>query len=82
MTFEPASQLLAFVLPTSFLKGDLTFSRISSVQEIIQIQVTPTAKPRHVVSTAHLARGTWRVCLHWSDGRLQYLDEKVINAGW
>ncbi|QIP15111.1 hypothetical protein G8759_22040 [Spirosoma aureum] len=81
MTFEPTSQLLAFVLPMSFRKGDLTFSRVSNGEENIKIQVTPTAKPRHIVSTAQLARGIWRVCLQWSDGRLQYLDEKVISVG-
>ncbi|WP_240543476.1 hypothetical protein [Spirosoma foliorum] len=79
MTFEPASQLLAFVLPMSFLKGDLIFHRGNPAQEDIHIPITPTLKPRQVVSTAQLAKGIWQVCLNWSDGRLQYLEEKVIN---
>ncbi|WP_338874638.1 hypothetical protein WBJ53_03365 [Spirosoma sp. SC4-14] len=79
MTFEPTSQLLAFVLPTSFQKGDLIFSQSSNAQDTIQIPVKPTEKPRHVISTAQLAKGIWRVCLNWSDGRRQYHDEKQIN---
>lgn len=81
MTFEPASQLLAFVLPMSFRKGDLTFSPTNSVRDEIHIPVAPDTKPRHVVSTAQLAKGIWRVVLNWSDGRLQYHDEKEISVG-
>ncbi|GAB4006238.1 hypothetical protein EXU85_02325 [Spirosoma sp. KCTC 42546] len=80
MTFEPASQLLAFVLPMSFRKGDLTFSPTNNVRDEIHIPVTPDTKPRHVVSTAQLAKGIWRVVLNWSDGRLQYHDEKEISV--
>ncbi|MVM33928.1 hypothetical protein GO755_28085 [Spirosoma sp. HMF4905] len=79
MTFEPASQLLAFVLPMSFLKGDLLFRRINNEPEEIRLPVKPTAKPRHVVSTAQLAKGLWRVYLNWSDSRGQYHDEKEIQ---
>ncbi|UFH57119.1 hypothetical protein [Spirosoma sp. KNUC1025] len=81
MTFEPASQLLAFVLPMSFLKGDVIFSPVGNVREDIQIPVTPSAKCRHVISTAELAKGFWRVCLNWSDGRQQYHDEQIISVG-
>lgn len=81
MTFEPASNLLAFVLPLSFRKGDLTFSRSSNNREEIHIPVAPDTKPRHVVSTAQLSRGIWRVRLNWSDGRQQYHDEKEISIG-
>ncbi|AUD04282.1 hypothetical protein [Spirosoma pollinicola] len=81
MTFEPASQLLAFVLPMSFQKGDLTFSRSASTPEAIRIPVKRDEKPRHVISTAQLAKGVWNVCLNWSDGRQQYYDEQQISIG-
>ncbi|GAB2515455.1 hypothetical protein [Spirosoma aerophilum] len=80
MTFEPASQLLAFVLPMSFLKGDLTFFRSNNSPEMIRIPVKPDAKPRQVISTAQLPKGIWRVSLNWSDGRQQYHDEQQISV--
>ncbi|GAB4020209.1 hypothetical protein [Spirosoma koreense] len=79
MTFEPTSQLLAFVLPMSFRTGDLTFISNSRIQEDIRIRVTPTLKPRHVVSTSQLSKGSWLACLNWSDGYQQYQEEKVIQ---
>lgn len=81
MTFEPSSQLLAFVLPLSFQKGDLTFYRANNLYDFIRFPVKPTAKPRQVFSTAHLSKGLWRVYLNWSDGRQQYHDEKEIRIG-
>lgn len=80
MTFEPASKLLAFVLPMSFLKGDLIFTKSNSQHEAIHIPVHPGNKPRQVVSTAQLAQGIWRVCLNWSDGRQQYHHEHEIQV--
>ncbi|MBO0951800.1 hypothetical protein [Fibrella forsythiae] len=78
MTFEPASHLLAFVLPMSFRKGDVTFSSASRSGEVVQVPIPPTNQPRHVVSTAQLARGWWKAIVNWSDGYQQYLEEKEI----
>ncbi|ARK09821.1 hypothetical protein [Fibrivirga algicola] len=77
MTFEPNAHLLAFVLPMSFRKGDVTFSPTESGEDV-QVPIPPTNRPRHVVSTAQLTRGWWKAIVNWSDGYQQYLEEKVI----
>lgn len=77
MTFEPASRVLAFVLPMSFKKGDVTFIASRSGEDI-RVPIVPTNRARQVVSTAQLTKGIWRALLHWSDGQLQYQDEKEI----
>ncbi|WP_080059142.1 FixH family protein [Spirosoma aerolatum] len=79
MTFEPASQILAFVLPMSFLRCNLTFSKRNGIDDDIHIPVQPTSKSRYVVPTDKLAKGLWRVYLEWSDGRRQYHDEQEIS---
>lgn len=77
MTFEPTSHALAFVLPMSFTKGDVTFSS-PVTGEAVRVPVEPNNRPRHVISTAQLSKGIWRALLHWSDGQRQYQDEKEI----
>lgn len=77
MTFEPTARLLAFVLPMSFKKGDMTFIA-SRTGEDVRMPIVAGSRPRQVVSTAHLAKGVWRARLHWSDGRQQYQEEKEI----
>lgn len=77
VTFEPTSSLLAFVLPASFKKGDVTFfSRATG--EDVRVPITPGNRPRLVVSTSQLSKGLWRALLQWSDGQKQYQDEKEI----
>ena len=78
MTFEPTQKQLAFVLPASILKADLTFTRRSGTAEDVYVPIQPGSKPRQVVSTAQLAKGTWLAQLNWSVGRLHYYHEKVI----
>ncbi len=77
MTFEPSAHLLAFVLPTSFAQGDVTFRSPLSDREV-QVPIPPGKRPRREVSTASLTKGFWRAILHWSDGKLQYQEEKDI----
>lgn len=79
MTFEPADHVLAFVLPTSFKKGNVTFIEALTGQDI-RVPITASNRPRRVVSTAQLTRGVWRALLHWSDGQQQYEQEKGISV--
>lgn len=78
MTFEPASQLLSFVLPSSFSKGELVLRRDVHTAEEVRVLVMPAARPRNVISTARLAKGLWRAHLDWFEGRCQYHDELDI----
>ena len=77
MTFEPTSRLLAFVLPMSFKKGDITFIAPRTGEDV-RVPITPSDRPRHVVSTASLTKGIWKAFLRWSDGYTQYQEEKEI----
>ncbi len=77
MTFEPTAHLLAFVLPMSFKKGDITFVA-SRTGEDVRVPIAPSERPRHVISTDKLATGVWRAFLRWSDGYVQYQEEKEI----
>lgn len=77
MTFEPAAHLLAFVLPMSFKKGEVTFIA-SRTGEDVRVPIAPGDRPRHVISTAKLPKGVWRAFLRWSDGSIQYHEEKQI----
>ncbi|MBC3787598.1 hypothetical protein [Spirosoma utsteinense] len=77
MTFEPTARLLAFVLPMSFKKGDMTFIATRTGEDV-RMPIVASNRPRQVVSTAHLDKGVWRALLHWSDGRQQYQEEKEI----
>lgn len=77
MTFEPASQVLAFVLPLSFKKGDVTFVAPRTGEDV-RVPIAPTNRARQIVSTASLSKGVWRALLHWSDGHQQYQEEKEI----
>ncbi|CCH55785.1 hypothetical protein BN8_05072 [Fibrisoma limi BUZ 3] len=81
MTFEPATQSVAFVLPLYFYKAELTFSRLNDTFDDVQIRVTPGNLPRYVVSTAQLAKGIWHARLNWSDGQQSYHEEKEIIVG-
>lgn len=78
MTFEPVSQRLTFVLPLSFLKGELTFRRATHAAEEVRVPVAPAVRSCHVVSTARLAKGHWQAHLDWFEGRCQYHDEMDI----
>ncbi|ADB39552.1 hypothetical protein [Spirosoma linguale] len=77
MTFEPTSHLLAFVLPMSFKKGDVTFVAPATGEDV-RVPIMASNRPRKVVSTAQLAKGVWRAMLHWTDGQQQYQDEQQI----
>jgi hypothetical protein len=77
MNFEPTQNRLAFVLPTSFLKAELTFST-SNGPEAVRVPIQPGPQARQVVSTERLAKGTWLAQLIWSVGRQEYQDEKLI----
>ena len=77
MTFEPNTHLLAFVLPMSFKKGDITFIAPRTGEDL-RVPITPSNRPRHVVSTAALSKGIWKAFLRWSDGYVQYQEEKEI----
>lgn len=77
MTFEPVAHLLAFVLPLSFQKGDVTFYPTKQGPDL-RVAITPDAKSRHVISTAELAKGIWVARINWSDGRQQYFQEQEL----
>ena len=77
MTFEPTTHRLAFVLPFSFKKGDVTFIAAQTGEDI-RVPIPPSDRPRHVVSTDCLTKGSWRARLHWSDGQAQYQQETDI----
>lgn len=77
MTFEPAAHLLAFVLPLSFQKGDVTFYPTTKGADV-RVTVTPDTKARHVISTAQLTKGVWVARLQWSDGQQQYYQEQEL----
>lgn len=79
MTFGPTAHLLAFVLPLSFRKGELTFIAASTGADV-RMPITVSNQPRRVISTAQLTRGIWRALLHWSDGQQQYEQEQEINV--
>lgn len=78
MTFEPTCHQLAFVLPESFRKAEVTFQKRSESEPDIHLIVQPNQRPRQVVSTRQLSRGPWRVILNWWDGKSQYWAEKDI----
>lgn len=77
MTFEPIAHQLAFVLPLSFQKGDVTFYPTTKGPDL-RVAITPDAKPRHVISTAQLTKGLWVARLHWFDGQQQYFQEQEL----
>ena len=79
MTFDPTAHLLAFVLPISFKKGDITFTATRTGEDV-WMPIPPTNCPRHVVSTEELAKGIWRTLLYWSDGYVQYQQEAEIHV--
>ncbi|GAB3494473.1 hypothetical protein GCM10027341_10680 [Spirosoma knui] len=78
MMFEPATQSVAFVLPSTFLKAELTFTRTPDSLDDIRVPITPGQASRYVVSTARLSKGRWRARLNWSTGQQQYHDEQDI----
>lgn len=78
MQYEPAKKWIAFVLPEAFSRAKVTLSSITDSREEIQISVDPGKSPRHVISTAQLAKGNWRVLLNWSDWRHWYQREMEI----
>ncbi|MBO0935416.1 FixH family protein [Fibrella sp. HMF5335] len=77
MTFEPAAHRLAFVLPLSFQKGDVTFYPTTQGPDV-RVAIEPDARPRHVISTAQLTKGVWVARLQWSDGQQQYYQEQEL----
>lgn len=78
MTYEPAKQWIAFVLPQAFSKARLTLSPATDADEEIKVNVAPDATPRHTVSTGQLPKGTWRVFLEWLERSQWYQDEMEI----
>ncbi|MGA0555323.1 hypothetical protein ACO2Q8_01630 [Larkinella sp. VNQ87] len=80
MTFEPTCQQLAFVLPESFMKAELTFQKRSAPESEIHLVVRPNQRARQVVSTRQLSQGLWKVMLNWWDGKSHYWTEKDINV--
>ncbi|MFC5412464.1 hypothetical protein ACFPMF_24280 [Larkinella bovis] len=78
MTFEPIHQQLAFVLPESFRKAEVTFQKKDHHDEEIHLVVQPNRRPRQVISTHQLSRGIWHVILNWWDGKSHYWSEKDI----
>ncbi|MPR31857.1 FixH family protein [Salmonirosea aquatica] len=77
MTFEPAKRLLAFVLPSSFQKGDVTFFSATQASDF-RVPIKPNGQARQLVPTDQLAKGRWLARLQWSDGRVYYSDEQEI----
>ena len=77
MTFELSAHLLAFVLPLSFQKANVTFYPTIHGPDL-RVAITPDTKPRHVISTAQLTKGIWVARLHWPDGRQQYFQEQEL----
>ncbi len=77
MYFESAKRLLAFVLPATFQKGDVTFLPAAGSADF-RVLINPNGQPRHVVPTDQLTKGRWLARLQWSDGRLHYFDEQEI----
>ena len=80
MTYEPATQEIAFVLPLYFLKAEVSFIRKSREDEALSIPISSSHLARHVISTANLSKGYWRVLLNWSEGKARYCSEKVIEV--
>ena len=80
MTYEPATQQIAFVLPLDFLKAEISFIRNSIGEDALSIPISSSHQARHVISTANLAKGFWLVLLNWSEGKARYCSEKVIEV--
>ena len=78
MTYEPAKQWIAFVLPQAYSKARLTLSPAADADQEIKVNVAPDATPRHTVSTGQLPKGTWRVFLEWLERSQWYQDEMEI----
>lgn len=78
MTFEPAQNQLAFVLPVSFRKAEVIFQKRFDHSEEVHLVVQPNQRPRQVVSTQQLSSGLWHVILDWWDGKRHYWAEKDI----
>lgn len=79
MTYEPAKQCIAFVLPEAFSKAEVVLSCPTQPNEAIHLPVVPGQADRYVVSTANLAKGTWQVYLNWSNRKRWYHREMVIE---
>lgn len=77
MIFEPAKRRLAFVLPSSFQKGDVTFFPATESSDL-RVPIKPNGESRQVIPTDRLSKGHWLARLQWSDGRVYYFDEKEI----
>lgn len=78
MTYEPAKQCIAFVMPPAFSKAEITLSRPTNPEEVIHVPVQPGNTSRYIVSTAKLDKGTWNVFLNWSNQNRWYHRETVI----
>ncbi|WP_020604281.1 FixH family protein [Spirosoma spitsbergense] len=73
--YQPERQQVTFTLPDSLQKATLTFYRPADRRADVRLVVTPPYSARKIVSTAHLAKGYWRVQCAWSDGRQEYYNE-------
>ncbi|GAA4406872.1 hypothetical protein GCM10023187_26850 [Nibrella viscosa] len=78
MVYQPEQQQVAFVLPDTMRKGEITFYRPSDRRQDFRVPIRPTRTSRQVVSTAFLQKGRWRVQLNWTDGRSEYYAEQEV----
>lgn len=81
MIYVPQNKYIAFVLPESFSKAEVTMSCNSTTinpQNFIRLNVRPGDSARYVVSTEQLSQGTWKVFLDWSDWQHWYHEEMEI----
>lgn len=78
MTYESDKQVIAITLPEALRRGAIHFYRPADRQQDFDVKIPADHTRRQVVSTAHLARGYWRVQFTWSDGRLDYYSEQDV----
>jgi len=78
MTYEPSRQQVAFVLPQSLRKGEITFYRPADRQQDFRLTIPADHGNRQLVSTARLAKGYWKVQFAWNDGTREFFSEQEL----
>lgn len=81
MIYEPRNKHIAFVLPESFSKAEVTMScntELFDPKNFIRLNVKPGDSSRYLVSTEKLSKGIWKVFLDWSDWEHWYHEEMEI----
>ena len=78
MTYQPDTQQVVLVLPTTLQKGEITFYRPSDRRQDFRVKIPAEHSTRQVIPTHTLAKGNWRVQFTWTDGRLEYFKEAQI----